>query len=291
MIEVNQPTNEVSRDARAADQPRAPLPIPPLKLQPDALRQPATSYRLDELLGFHDRAFVEQVYRALARRAPDEAEATRKLDELRSGRQSKIELIERLLTTQPPDGAPVRIVGLPSPIWRRVSRWPVLGYLLRLLRGFTRLPVLMQHQQQFEVYALAQQQRIADYLNEVLTPTIADAIESVLMLSDSLVELSARQADLQKQLDEARAEALAELRRAQAAAAATQQEFLVQEQRVIVETQKVALGELEARLGELRAQQTAQHAELAAQLAALRALVEREPARHETERARVNEEA
>jgi hypothetical protein len=293
------------------------------------MQRGAASYQLDELLGFHDRAFIEQVYLALARRAPDEAEATRTLDELRSGRQSKIEIIERLLTAQPPDRAPVRVIGLPSPMMRRVGRWPLVGYLLRLLRGFARLPVLMQHQQQFEVYALAQQQRIADYLNDVLAPAIkqddgaadaalaaivADAVESVMMLSDSLIELSARQADMQTQFAQAqaqheRAEAqlhadlssltdaltaqqqqLDEVRRAQAASAAAQQEFLVQEQRVIVETQKVALGALEASLCELRAQQAAQRAELAAQVAALRALSAREPADNEPG-ARVDEEA
>ncbi|HEY1404782.1 MAG TPA: hypothetical protein VGB05_11680, partial [Pyrinomonadaceae bacterium] len=92
----------------------------------------------------------------------------------------------------------------------------------------------MQHQQQFEIYALAQQQLIADYLNRTLAgfaretaaasddssaplvePTQPEVIaETLAMFSDALLELSndhaALQAQTQTQVEQAQA-ALAEL--------------------------------------------------------------------------------
>ncbi|HEX8181332.1 MAG TPA: hypothetical protein VF525_17450 [Pyrinomonadaceae bacterium] len=322
MIEVNKPVEVADGAERgaAAELSRA---IPPLKLQPEPERSDATYYHLAELLRYHDRAFVLQAYMALCKRPPPEAELARTLDDLRSGRLSKIDIIAELSAAQP-DGRRVQVAGLPSPALRRLSGWPVVGYVLRWLRGLARLPVLVQHQQQFEAYALAQQQQIADYLNEVLLPvvarheanapaiaqlsaTVADAVESVLMLSDSLIELSSQQAELQTQATDLQtqvqhlvtqqqmqqqtdaqlhADLLAltgalteqqqrhdELRRAHDATAGAQQEFLVQEQRVIVETQKVALGELQAQLRELAAEQEARRAELATEVRRLRALV------------------
>ena len=254
--------------------------LPQLELQLAPPLAPAQSYQLDELLRYHDRAFVEQVYVALLRRAPTDAERARALDELRGGRRSKIEIIEGLLTGA--DGqATVRVTGLPSPTMRRIGRWPVIGYVWRLLRGLVRLPVLMRHQQQFESYALGQQQRIAEHINGVLAPTLADALDSVLMLSDSLLALQAQlQIDLaalnhaltaQQQQHDA---AINAQQQRHDAAVAAQQELIVQEQHVIVETQKVALEELRAQLRELAATHEQQHAELIEQVRHLQMLFE-----------------
>ena len=295
MIEVQKPTTDGearAHDAGAAVEVSANLP--PLELQPAPVV--ADSYQLAELLSYHDRAFVEQVYVALLRRTPTDTERARTLDELRSGRRSKIEIIEGLLTgAEGP--ARVRVAGLPSPQLRRVSRWPLIGYVLRLLRGLARLPLLMQHQQQFEAYALGQQQRIAEHINGVLIPTLTDALDSVLMFSDSLLALQAQlQADLaalnealqaqQQRYDAALAAqqqrqdaAIVAQQQRQDRAVAAQQEFLVQEQHVIVETQKVALAELRADLRELAATHEQQRAELLAQLRRLQTLIESAQAR------------
>ncbi|MFL6211192.1 MAG: hypothetical protein ACJ74W_20250 [Pyrinomonadaceae bacterium] len=326
MIELNKPA-DVADGTQANVSPETAPIIPPLKLQPDTERSRADHFHINELLRYHDRVFVTHVYDVLCKRAPTDAELTRTLDDLRAGRRNKTEIIADLLTTQ--TDSPVQVAGLPSPALRRVSRWPFVGYVLRLARGLARLPVLLQHQQQFEAYALAQQQRIADYVNEVLAPvvkrhdeelpalaqlstTIADAVESVLMLSDSLIELSSRQVEVQTQLEHlqthfqhlqtqmqtgavqqqqtdaqlhvdlsALTEALTvqqqrhdELRQEHAANSNAQQEFLVQEQRVIVETQKVVLGEFAAQLRELEAEQERTRAELAAEVHRLRLMVE-----------------
>src|SRR5205085_3135094 len=281
MIEVQKPATEGEADAHETGAAvEASSSLPPLELQPAAARAPASSYQLDELLRYHDRAFVEQVYVALLRRPPTDAERARTLEDLRGGRRSKIEIIEGLLTGA--DGqATARVVGLPSPTMRRVGRWPVIGYVWRLLRGLVRLPVLMQHQQQFEAYALGQQQRIAEHINDVLAPTLADALDSVLMLSDSLLTLQAQlQIDLaalnnaltaQEQQHDA---AIKAQQQRHDAGIAAQQELIVQEQHEIVETQKVVLEELRAQLRALTATHEAQHAELIEQVRRLQTLFE-----------------
>jgi len=280
-----------------------------LVLQSDLPASDRAQYHVAELLGYHDRHFVESVYRAILRRAPSVVERARELEELRGGRASKVEIIERVLSSPEAraSGRAVRIEGLPSPLMRRLTRLPVIGYTVRLLSVLLRLPVLMQHQQQFEIYALAQQQRIADYINRRLAggsaafAASADSLtmfvepsqpgevgETLAMFSDALLELSNNHADLQArtqtQIEQAQAalteltaaitaqQQLAEtLRREQQLAADAQQEFLIQEQRVIVETQKVVLEELRAELHALSERQLRAREEFDAELRRLHA--------------------
>ena len=197
--------------------------IEPLVLQDGRLADDREQYHVEEFLQYHDRQFVENVYRAILRREPDETERAEALANLRGGRLGKVGFIERLLASSS-DAANVhgsrrrvRVEGLPSPLMRRMGRVPVVGYLLRLARGLLRLPVLMQHQQQFEIYALAQQQLIADHVNQAVaqlsrqdgervaataTPRAelydpADMLATVLMLADALRDLSDSHGDLQ----------------------------------------------------------------------------------------------
>lgn len=159
--------------------------IPPLELQPEQLPSEVEVYQLHELVRYHDRAFISYAYAALTKRAPTPEELVRELDDLRSGRRDKADIIEGLL-----DGserpATVRVVGLRGEVWRRASRWPVVGYAWRLLRGLASVPLYLKHQQQFEAYSLGQQQKIEDHVNGVIAPALADSMDAVLMLSESL---------------------------------------------------------------------------------------------------------
>ena len=173
--------------------------LKPLVLQTDFRAGGKERYHVAELLQYHDQHFVENVYSAILGRKPCDAERARELAELRGGRASKIEIIERLLAAQEEkeEGASparrVRIEGLPSPVVRRLSRVPVLGYVLRLGRALWRLPVLMQHQQGFEIYALAQQQFIADYVNRALQQVIVEQQRIAEQTNQSLQQLIAEQ--------------------------------------------------------------------------------------------------
>lgn len=211
-----------SRDTQAA----ASSYIRPLVLHRGSPASDKDHYHVEELLQYHDRQFVENTYRAILRRSPSDAEGARELEELRGGRASKIEIIERVWSSAEAQAGGtagrVHLEGLPSPLMRRLTALPVLGYLLRILSALVRLPVLMQHQQQFEAYALAQQQLIADHVNQFFAPTVlegtasegdaprasmaaagvhishsADVIETVGMFSDALLDLSNGHAELQ----------------------------------------------------------------------------------------------
>jgi hypothetical protein len=214
--------------------------VEPLVLQTDFEADDRSEYHVTELLVYHDRHFVESVYRAILRRAPSLAERARELDDLRGGRAGKVEIIERLLSSpeaRAGAGRSVRVEGLPSPLMRRVGRMPVIGYVLRLVRALVRLPLSMQHQRQFEIYALAQQQLIADYLNRTLAqiarereavgevsapPSIApsqqeEIAETLAMFSDALLELSNSHAELQEQARTQAEQAQTQAEQAQAA--------------------------------------------------------------------------
>ncbi|HZG53758.1 MAG TPA: hypothetical protein VEZ40_16635 [Pyrinomonadaceae bacterium] len=218
---------EFALPAPGAASGRQPAPhIEPLMLQPEFRAGDKSQYHVAELLAYHDRHFVESVYRAILGRTPFPAEGARALDELRGGRASKVEIIERLLSSPEARaaGRGVSVEGLPSPASRRLSRVPFVGYVLRLVRALWRLPLLIEHQQQFEAYALAQQQLIADYLNRTLaqmphasaaapdapvshgapTPSVTlsqheEMVETLVMFSDALIEVSNGHAELQAQ--------------------------------------------------------------------------------------------
>lgn len=188
-------------------------------LQPDTELKNSSSYNLSDLLQYHDRAFILNAYIAIAREPPSPSDLEHRLQELRSGRRTKTEIVEDLVAMYPN----VRVDGLSSTTIRGVSRWPVIGYILRVLRGLARLPLMIQHQQQFESYIVGQQQRTIDYVNEVLASpgaidsaapipndelaeSISDALKTVMMLSDSLIELSANLASIDTQLQSLKAQ-------------------------------------------------------------------------------------
>lgn len=184
------------------------------QLEPDPEISNATSYSLDQLLQHHDRRFVLNAYAAIAKRQPDSREFTQTLRELRGGLRTKTAIVEDLVAKHPN----VRVIGLSSPTIRGISRLPVIGYLVRVLRAVGRLPLLVAHQQQFEAYIIGQQQLLADHVDRVrvsggasvshmltipedVDASVADAIKTVMMLSDSLIELSAVVAEGKQRLE------------------------------------------------------------------------------------------
>lgn len=264
--------------------------IDSLVLQPDFQAGDRSHYHVAELVAYHDRKFVDADYKAILRRLPSLAERGRELEDLRGGRAGKVEIIERLLASPEArsSGRGGRVEGLPSPLMRRLSRVPVLGYALRLVRALARLPVSMQHQQQFEIYALAQQQRIVDYINQRMgriaragassggapLPFYAfsqhgdgpehhdDVAETMAMFSDALVELSNSHADLQARTQTQVEQAQAALADLTAAITAQQQlaETLRREQQLaadaqqefLIQEQRVIVETQQAVLAELR---------------------------------------
>lgn len=183
-----------------------------LKLQPEF--QPKDSgavYDLNDLLRFHDRVFVRNAYRAILGRHPTEAECVTHLNELRTGRMNKIDVLATLRFSAAGKARGVQIEGLQGrAIVRRLGQIPIIGYMLRLAIALTRLPNLVRDQKQFEGYVLSQNQEIADFINRVsaqasettrmtLTGTEKMIAESSAKLEGLLHDLNEKQRALAEQ--------------------------------------------------------------------------------------------
>ncbi|MDQ3254925.1 MAG: DUF4214 domain-containing protein, partial [Acidobacteriota bacterium] len=142
---------------------------PQLILQSDFLRHDNDHYHINDLLPYHDTAFVRNAYRAILKREPDDAGCAQQLGFLRSGRFDKIDILSSLRRSPEGRKRNVRIDGLSRPATvRRLGRLPIAGYAIRLGLALIRLPVFMIERNQFEAHALAQQQQTADFINLVL---------------------------------------------------------------------------------------------------------------------------
>ena len=140
--------------------------LPHLKLQPDFQPSPDHRYHINDLLRYHDRAFLRAAYRAVLKRSPDETEALRELKRLRSGDINKIDLLAELRFSPEGRSKGVHLNGLLVPaLIRRLGQLPLLGYLIRLGIAFVRLPNLVRDQREFGSYLLSQNEQIADFIN------------------------------------------------------------------------------------------------------------------------------
>lgn len=142
-------------------------PPPDLKLQPDLTKR--ERYQLNDLLGFHDEAFIKNAYKAILKREPDDAGLAEYLQHLRSGRYSKLDIVRSLRFSIEGETAKVPIEGLGRlGALRKLYRVPVAGYLLRLAVAVFRLPVLIINHRQLESHTAAQLERIASHFNEAI---------------------------------------------------------------------------------------------------------------------------
>jgi hypothetical protein len=140
--------------------------LPTLKLQPDFQPNANDHYHVNDLLRYHDRAFVEASYRAVLKRAPDQAEFLRDLKRLRTGYFNKIDLLADLRFSTEGKVKNVQLDGLFVPaIVRRLGQLPLVGYPIRLAIALLRLPNLIRDQREFAGYVLAQNQEMADFIN------------------------------------------------------------------------------------------------------------------------------
>jgi len=147
--------------------PQLPNSLPELKLQPTLERR--EHYKLGDLLGFHDEAFVRNAYAVILKREPDDAGFAEYLGNLRSGRYSKVDILRSLRFSPEGRKANVSIEGLSW--WvnlRKAYRVPVLGYLLQLGVAIFRLPVLIANHRRLESHTTAQLERVASHLNEAV---------------------------------------------------------------------------------------------------------------------------
>jgi len=206
-MRINQPRLEIDhlaaviRESMAAHQGeneplRVAQPVsvengfPQIKLQPDFQPHSDHRYHVHDLLGFHDRAFVQAAYRAVLKRSPDETEVSRELKGLRSGNVNKIDLLANLRFTPEGRAKGVQLDGLLFPaLIRRLGQLPLLGYVVRLGVAFVRLPNLIRDQREFGSYVLSQQEQIAEFINQA-SARIGECRHEVSRLEETLSTFS-----------------------------------------------------------------------------------------------------
>lgn len=176
---------------------------PPFALQPPFEPHSDHRYHVNDLLQYHDRNFIQNAYRAILKRGPDATGFKAFMEALRSGRLNKIDILARLRYSSEGRAKKVQVEGLflPAAI-RQGYRVPVLGYLLHLSIALARLPATIRSQQQFEAHALAQQEQLADYANNIRTSQANQAREfSAALARQSAQTQAAARRQQQQQLE------------------------------------------------------------------------------------------
>lgn len=144
--------SEIRADAAAvrqrAPQPRhdppprgKPLPPPASGIQRDRL-----DYTMAELVGAHYVGFVDQAFRSVLKRPPDEAGMDAQIRLLAAG-ASKAEVLGNLRWSAEGRRIGTRIKGLPARyLLAKAARVPVVGYFVDWTIALAGLPVLLRHQ-------------------------------------------------------------------------------------------------------------------------------------------------
>lgn len=170
---------------RAAENP-VQSAVPELKLQPDFQPRSNNRYHIGELLRYHDRAFVDNAYRAILKRPPDATEFAREIKRLRSGQSNKIDLLATLRYSNEGKAKGVELDGLTVPaLVRRLGQLPLVGYFIRLGIALVRLPNQVRDQREFAGYVLSQHQQIADFVN-VVSARIVECNQGITRIEEKL---------------------------------------------------------------------------------------------------------
>lgn len=143
---------EIRAEAEAARE-RAPLPrIDPAPRaarsspQQDGIEHGRLDYAIGELTGADYRAFIDHAFRALLKRAPDDAGGEAQTRLLAAG-AAKAEVLGNLRWSPEGRRIGVRVRGLlPRYVLAKSARVPVLGYLLQWGLALAGLPLLLRHQ-------------------------------------------------------------------------------------------------------------------------------------------------
>jgi hypothetical protein len=120
---------------------------PPATRAADSRIEPSRrDYRIGELTGVHYRAFVEQAFHALLKRAPALAESEAQIALLATG-ATKAEVLGNLRWSSEGRRIGARVAGLlPRYATAKARRIPLLGYLIDLGLNLAALPQLARHQ-------------------------------------------------------------------------------------------------------------------------------------------------
>jgi SAM-dependent methyltransferase len=203
-----------SNGAYTVAQADAPAELPRISLRDDLQLRIDASYTLDELLKYYDAEFVENAYRAILKREPEQSGYATYLESLRNGSFDRVDVLVSLRYSSEGRERGVFIKGLKGrALLRRLYGLPVLGYLIECLVRVWRLPLLASQERRFQGYYHAQQEQTVAHVNqtvahinqlsEQLDRIHASVYEQFRRLDDELKRLANEE---MKQLAEADAE-------------------------------------------------------------------------------------
>lgn len=119
---------------------------------PDAAVERRTSYQLGDFLRHHDAKFVRTAYVGLLGREPDPPGLAASLEELRSGRSSKVALLWKIRHSEEGMRRAVKVGGLGWAFnWERLRRHGVSGYVFSWVNAFFTLPNLLRRLEHLEL--------------------------------------------------------------------------------------------------------------------------------------------
>lgn len=185
----------------------SPGSFPALALEPEL--EARAHYNLEDLLVFNDETFVRNAYRAILRREPDDGGFAKYLESLRDGRRSKVDILSSMRFSPEGQLREVKVNGLKkTPLVRKVYNVPLLGYLIELLIGIIRIPVLIKDQRRIEAHLTARDERLAEQITAReanfsgrLDETAA-GLESAAHLSERLVKAVADLSESHKKVSD-----------------------------------------------------------------------------------------
>lgn len=153
--------------------PRRPLGFVS-EFDPGAVLDPKTGYYIDDFLKYHDNNFVINAYRGILRRHPDRVGMSAYLNDLRSGRRSKIEILGRLRYSPEGRGKRVQVAGLLLRfLVQSAYHLPVIGFCLRLMTAIPGLMPTIGNQHGGTAHVDYRLQRLSDEtaVTSILLPT------------------------------------------------------------------------------------------------------------------------
>jgi SAM-dependent methyltransferase len=183
------------------------LDIRKLALQPSFQPHEDGRYHVHDLLKYHDRDFLQNAYQAILKRGPDAAGYSGFIEGLRSGQLNKIDVLARLRFSAEGRAKSVRVEGLLAPAAMRMAyRVPLVGYLLNLLVGVLRLPLMIQSHRQFEAQIFAQQEMFVEHVNHIALSLRRHAREVTQLLASHSASADRLGGQLQQEVKDLRAE-------------------------------------------------------------------------------------
>jgi len=123
-------------------------------------------YHVNDLLCYHDRAFVNVAYRTILHRSPDTVGYQIFLNMLRNG-FAKVDILGRLRYSKEGRSVGAKISGLTLPfLLQRACRTPVFGRFVQVLSALWYLPRLERNQRMFENHTISLMEQTQSHFSE-----------------------------------------------------------------------------------------------------------------------------